>query len=296
MNMNWDNIRFFLAVARTGGIRSAATTLGADQATVARRVRDLEAEMNATLFRRHRGGYDLTRTGERLVAHAEEMEVAAAALVDLATDTERTLSGNVHITTTDVLAENFLLPVLREIRDRYPEIRLNVSTSTTVMDVLREEGIDVAIRSSRPDDGDLVIRRLYTTSVGLYASSAYISRYGSPQRGAAFAGHSLVMYHRDAAPRYWQNLCGEPITCGTIVLETNSQMLLIQAIRAGAGIGFLSRDLVARDLPDLVNILPECTETVDIWLVVHPDVYRTERVRAVVDSIVRSFEEKRILQ
>ncbi|GAN91144.1 hypothetical protein Gbfr_025_004 [Gluconobacter frateurii M-2] len=70
-------------------------------------------------------------------------------------------------------------------------------------------------------------------------------------------------------------------------------MLLIQAIRAGAGIGFLSKDLVAQDLPDLVNILPECTEAVDIWLVVHPDVYRTERVRAVVDCVVRSFEEKR---
>lgn len=291
--MNWDNIRFFLAVARTGGIRSAAASLGADQATVARRVRDLEAGMKATLFRRHRGGYDLTRTGERLVAHAEEMEMAATALVGLATDTEKTVAGSVHITTTDVLAESFLLPVLRDIRDRYPKIRLNVSTSTTVMDVLREEGIDIAIRSSRPEDGDLVIRRLYTTVVGLYASSSYISRYGSPQRGTAFAGHSLVMYHRQAAPRYWQNLCGEPVTHGAIVLETNSQMLLIQAIRAGAGIGFLSKDLVAQDIPDLVNILPECTETVDIWLVVHPDVYRTERVRVVVDSIVRSFEKKR---
>ncbi|MBJ7533185.1 LysR family transcriptional regulator [Rhodomicrobium vannielii ATCC 17100] len=288
--MNWDNLRIFLAVARLGALRPTAVSLGVDQATVGRRLKALEAETGAALFRRRRDGYELTEVGGSLVAEAEAMESAAAAFSRKAASADGALAGPVRIATTDVLARSFILPALTSVRNHHPQISAVVSASICLADIAGGEA-DIAIRSHRPDDSDLIIRRLHRTIVGLYAAPDYVARRGRPVRGTGFAGHDLVMYGRRGMPRHWQNLCSEPITNGTVALETDSQGLLLDAIRQGLGIGPLSRDIVAFRYPDLVNVLPDCTEEVDLWLIVHPAVYATARVRVVIDAITNLFRQ-----
>lgn len=289
--MNWDNLRFFLAVTRTGGVRPAAASLAVDQATVARRLRALEAEAGVTLFHRRPEGYLLTPPGEALVAEADAMEAAAAAFARKAAGTDTALSGPVRIATTDVLARRFVLPALVGLRRRHPGIAAIVSAGVRLSD-MRHGAADIALRSERPRDEGLIVRHLHTTTVGLYASADYVARHGIPVRGVAFAGHSLVMYGRRDLPRHWQALCGEPITQAEIALETDSQSLLIDAVRTGLGIGALSRDIVAANYPELVAVMSGCTETADIWLVVHPDVHGSARVRVVVDAIAQAFKDQ----
>ncbi len=286
--MNWDNARFLLAMSRTGSLRAAASSLDVDQATVARRLRTLERELHTHLFNRHPEGYTLTCAGQLLLPEAEMMEAAAAALQRKTFGMDASLAGTVHIASTESLASCFLLPALAPLRQSHPNITLLLSTALELVDIKRGEA-DLAVRSARPTDENLIIRRLATFHIGLYASTAYVSRRGLPVPGNAFAGHDLIMFPRDAVPQYWQRLCNEPITNGNIVLETPSQWLLIESVRQGIGISMMAREIVERCCPELVNVMPARHETVDIWLVVNPDVWSAGRVRVVIDAINNAF-------
>ncbi|MCE0495083.1 LysR family transcriptional regulator [Vibrio salinus] len=289
--MNWDNLRFFLTVARSGGARSAAISMSVDQATVARRLKMLEKEMGATLFYRRPEGYFLTVEGRKLLPEAEMMEQAVATMLRKTAGADASLSGKVRITTTEVLACQFVLRALESLQESYPDIEVTINASLKLSDMRHGEA-DIAIRNKRPQEENLIVRHLYTTKVALYASSGYIQRFGKPVSGTAFASHRLVMYNRTDVPKYWEALCGEPIRQAAIAMETDSQALLIQAVRQGFGIGALSCDITAVHEPDLIQVLPECTDVADIWLVVHPDVYGQAKVRVCVDALVDAFNTK----
>ncbi|WP_410012783.1 LysR family transcriptional regulator [Sodalis sp. C49] len=286
--MNWDNTRYFLAIARTGSLRAAALSLGVDQATVARRLRTLERELITGLFTRHPEGYRLTAAGKLLVPEAEMMEAAAAAIRRKTVGLDSSLAGTVHIASTEALARCFLLPALRGLRRSHPNITVTLSTAPALLDIKRGEA-DLAVRSARPTDGSLIIRRLATVHMGLYASADYVSRHGLPLAGSAFAGHDLVMFPREVLPQYWQELCGEPLTNGTVVMETASQLLLMDAVREGMGISMMAREIVQRCCPELINVMPSRIDSADIWLVVNPDVWTSGRVRVVTAAINDAF-------
>ncbi|WP_246236097.1 LysR family transcriptional regulator [Acerihabitans arboris] len=286
--MNWDNTRYLLAVARTGSLRAAAASLGVDQATVARRLRTLEQELNASLFRRSPEGYMLTDSGRELLPDIEQMEVIATTIEHKSTGMNASLSGNVHVASTDSLARCFLLPALCELRQSYPDITVRLTTSPDIMDIRRGEA-DLAIRSARPSDNTLIIRRLATFRLGLYASEDYVSRRGLPKQGNAFSGHDLIMFPQETVPQYWQVLCGEPLTGGHIVLEASSQWMYIEALRQGLGIGMMAREMMQRCCPELKNVMPTRSESADIWLVANPDVWSAGRVQAVIAAINKAF-------
>ncbi|HEY0210584.1 LysR family transcriptional regulator [Acerihabitans sp.] len=286
--MNWDNTRYLLAIARTGSLRAAAVSLGVDQATVARRLRALEQELKTSLFTRHPEGYSLTAAGELLVPEAEMMEAAAAAMRRKTIGLDSSLAGTVHIASTESLARCFLLPALSGLRRSHPDISVTLSTAPALLDIKRGEA-DLAVRSARPTDGSLIIRRLATVRMGLYASADYVARHGLPVAGSAFAGHDLVMFPRDVLPQYWRELCGEPLTNGNIVMETASQLLLMEAVRQGMGISMMAREIVERCCPELINVMPSRGDAADIWLVVNPDVWTSGRVRVVIEAIGRAF-------
>ncbi|MEA9392375.1 LysR family transcriptional regulator [Acerihabitans sp. TG2] len=286
--MNWDNTRFLLAIARTGSLRAAATSLEVDQATVARRLRTLEQELQTRLFTRQPEGYTLTTAGQLLLPEAETMEAAAAAMRRKTLGMDTSLAGTVHIASTESLASCFLLPALAKLRQSHPDITVMLSTAPALVDIKHGE-TDLAVRSARPIDENLIIRRLTTFHIGLYASADYVARRGLPVSGNAFSGHDLIMFPRDAVPQYWQRLCDEPITNGNIVLETPSQWLLIESIRHGVGISMMAREIVERLCPELVNVMPARQEKVDIWLVANPEVWSAGRVRVVMDAISHAF-------
>ena len=285
--MNWDDARFFLAVARCGTLRKAANQLQVDQATVGRRLTALESSLGSKLFIRTPKSFALSPLGEEMLADVMKMENAVQAINRKAASGDESLCGNVRIATTDTLAEAFVMPALQDLRERYPAITVTLLTAVNIADI-SYHGADLAIRGARPDDDELIIKRLATIEMGLYATQHYLARRGMPVKGEQLRGHDLLMFPRELVPRHWNNFCGEALHEPNVVLQCNSQLLLRSATRSGLGIGLLSAFL-ADKAPELVRLFPENKDWVDIWLVLHPDLQRAARVRAVVQALETSF-------
>ncbi|ANJ74500.1 LysR family transcriptional regulator [Ralstonia insidiosa] len=285
--MNWDNARIFLAVARTGTLRGAAQRLAVDQATVGRRVAALEDELSAKLFLRTSTALVLTPAGEALIGPAEAMEQAAHTIERRIAGTDEQLAGTIRVATTETLAATFVLPAIAQLRQQHPGIDIVCMTSKSIANLTKREA-DVAVRTLRPDAPDLIARRIAQLETGIYASRSYVAARGMPEEGTAFAGHDLVLYPRNEVPWMWEDLCGEPISRGRVVLQSSSAMTVFEAIVAGIGI----TELVchrAETRPELVRVLPNRRDTQDVWLVTHADLHKTARVRALMDAIVNVF-------
>ncbi|HEJ9094521.1 TPA: LysR family transcriptional regulator [Serratia odorifera] len=285
--MNWDDARFFLAVARCGTLRKAAHELHVDQATVGRRIAAFEEALGSKLFIRTPKSFSLSPLGEEMLADVMNMENAVQAIGRKATSGDDSLCGNVRIATTDTMAEAFVIPALRYLRERHPQITVTLLTAVNISDI-SYRGADLAIRGARPDSDELIIKRMATIEMGLYATQDYLDKHGVPLKGDHLRGHDLLMFPRELVPRHWNDFCGETLINPNVVLQCNSQLLLRSATRNGLGIGLLSSFLADED-PDLVRIFPDSKDWVDIWLVLHPDLQRAARVRAVVSALEEAF-------
>ncbi len=286
--MNWDDARVFLAIHRERTLRRAARTLGVDQATVGRRLATLEHMLGATLFLRSSKGYLPTPVGELALRAAEAMEQHAHELVRLTQGVDRRLAGEVKITTTDALALEFVMPAIARLHAKHPDVSVALNTSTQILNLAKREA-DIAIRTVRPENPDLVARRLARWDMGLFAAHDYLHRHGEPGRDHAFAGHDLVVYQPYIEACRTPTLAGEPIDAGRIVVRASSNLMMRAALRSGLGIGEIpvhmgERDGLARVWPERVRQTPY-----EVWLVTHRDLRHTARIRAMIDEIATAF-------
>lgn len=288
--LDWDNARIFLAIYRAGTLRGAAATLGIDQATVGRRLNTLEGAMNARLFLRTPSGYVATPAGELASAAATQMEQAADRLQREMQGIDNRLSGTIRVATSDTMASHFVLQAMQRLHLAHPDIRIVLSAATQLSSLTRREA-DLAVRTARPTEPDLISRHLTKRQSGLYAAPAYLAARGMPQPGTALAGHDVVIYQADVAARQHEKICGEPIANARVAMEVNTGMMLIEATRAGVGIAELPSHMADTDTR-LLRIWPERSESYDVWLVMHTDLARTARVRAAADAIIASFPGK----
>ena len=288
--MNWDDTRIFLAIHRERSLRGAARMVGLDQATVGRRLAALERALGATLFLRTSSGYVPTSVGEIALRAAEKMEQSANDLVRQTQGVDERLAGEVRVTTTDTIGLEFVMSAIRSLHDEHPNVRVLLDTSTQVQNLAKREA-DIAVRTIRPENPDLLTRKLATWPMGLYASVDYLERHGEPVSGTAFEGHDIVCYLPYMQARRQLTLVGEPIHAGRIVSGLNSSLTLRAAVRAGLGLGELAVPIAERD--GLVRIWPERTGALayEVWMVTHKDLRHTARIIAMIDHIVRAFEE-----
>ncbi|VVO87826.1 LysR family transcriptional regulator [Pseudomonas fluorescens] len=286
--MNWDDARVFLAVCRESTLRGAARVLGVDQATVGRRITSLEKSLSATLFLRTSEGYALTAVGEAALKAVEKMEHSALELERRIQGLDDRLTGTVRVTTTDTLAIDFLIPAIARLHQQHPDVRVQLDASTQILSLAKREA-DIAVRNTRPDNPDLIARRIARWPLGLFASHAYVEAHGIPEPGTAFDGHDLVVYQPYLQSGKDMTLVGEPIGRGRIVSSLSSSLLVRRSIAAGIGIGEVPIHM--GELDGLVRLWPERTNPVpyDIWLVTHADLRHTARVRVVIDEIVAGF-------
>jgi DNA-binding transcriptional LysR family regulator len=286
--MNWDDARVYLAVCRESTLRGAARVLGVDQATVGRRVTALEKSLSATLFLRTSEGYALTAVGEAALQAVEKMEVSALELERQIQGLDDRLTGTVRVSTTDSLAIDFLIPAIARLHGKHPDVRVQLDASTQMISLARREA-DIAVRNARPDNPDLIARRIARWPVGLFASQDYVDAHGVPEPGSAFEGHDLVVYQPYLASNKEMTLVSEPLTRGRIVSSLGSGLLVRRSIAAGIGIGEIPVYMGERD--GLVRLWPQRTRPVpyDVWLVTHADLRHTARVRVVIDEIVAGF-------
>ncbi len=172
-NQNWDDLRYFLAVARAGTLSAAAKQLGTEHTTVARHIQALEDELNSRLFHKSNNGYGLTNAGERLLAGGEAIESAYVFAKAAASSEGRTIIGTVRIGAPDGFGSIFLAPRVRVLTKRHPGLEIEILTTTRPFSLLKRE-VDIAIAHSSPEQMRVVSRRLTDHRTYAYASRAYL--------------------------------------------------------------------------------------------------------------------------
>ena len=240
------------------------------------------------MFLRTSEGYALTAVGEAALAAVEKMERSALELERQIQGLDDRLTGLVRVSTTDSMAIDFLIPAIARLHQQHPDVRVQLDASTQILSLAKREA-DIAVRNTRPDNPDLIARRIARWPVGLFASQAYVDANGVPAPGSAFEGHDLVVYQPYLQNHKDMTLVSEPLHRGRIVSSLSSSLLVRRSIAAGIGLGEIPVYMGERD--GLVRLWPERTRPLpyDVWLVTHADLRHTARVRAVIEEIVAVF-------
>jgi len=280
--MNWDDVRIFLAVARSGQILGAARTLGLNHATVARRLTALEEALGSKLFTRKTNGSELSGAGERFLVHAEAMESAMLAASESA-GTDSAIDGTVRVGAPDGFGVAFLAPRLGELTERHKGLRIELVPVPRAFSLSRREA-DIAVTLERPREGRLVARKLTDYRLGLYAAQSYLDAHGTPATLEALGNHRLVGYVEDLLFTTSLDYTAEFLKGWRSSLAVSSAMGQTEAVRAGAGIGIL-HGFMARGDDQLVPVLPEHTLARSYWTVVHEDLRMIRRVALVAEFL-----------
>jgi molybdate transport repressor ModE-like protein len=281
--VDWDDIRVFLAIARSGQILGAARRLGLNHATVARRLTALEEALKTPLVERGTTGCSLTVAGERFLQSAERMEAEFQAARSDLTDTEIDVSGTVRIGAPDGFGVAFLAPRLGELTARHPGLTIQLVPVPRSFSLSRREA-DIAVTIDRPDTGRLVAAKLVDYALGLYASRAYVERRGLPGQTSELRDHDLVGYVEDLLYSPSLNYGAEIVRDWSARFEIASALGQTEAVRSGAGIGILHA-FIARKDPSLVPVLPQIRLTRAYWMVTHESSRPLRHVAAVQDFL-----------
>jgi DNA-binding transcriptional LysR family regulator len=291
---HWDDLRSFLAIARTGSLQGAARMLGINHSTAFRRLNALEARLGVRLFDRSARGYALTVAGEHMLASAERVENEILGLERRLLGGDVRLSGVLRVTTADTLLHGLLGPHLRAFQEAYPGIELELITGNAFFDLSKREA-DVALRPSRHPGDAMVGRRLGEIAVALYAARDYLAARGRRESLEQLAGHALITGDASLAHLPATRWLVERAPAGASVLRCNSWLSQLAAARAGLGLAALPCFL-ADPAPELVRVLPPQPALAgELWLVTHPDLRRTARVRAFMEMLARGLRRERAL-
>ena len=286
-DLDWEDLRYFLALTRHRSLSAAARGLRVTHATVSRRVTSLEALLGRPLFERRADGYALTSQGQALFDEANAMEEAALAVLRRI-DSGNERNGLVRLTAPRTLADTFLIDRLGALHDRYPGLDVELISDARVVSLARREA-DIALRLGASKDSDLVARRVGTVSFGLYASPGYCDKVASGKL------QEFIGYDRDSDFIFEASWLTRHFPDGRFTFRSNSQMSQAAAARAGYGIALLPQFLAAND-PGLLSVeFGESLPNRDVWLLFHRDLSKTPLVRAVADYLIETFRHERHL-
>ena len=282
---DWNDLRYFLSVARTGSTLAAGRALRVSQTTVARRVAALEDAIGQPLFDRRQAGYALTPAGEALLGQAEQVEQSATAFAEAAAAHARDLSGTVRITSEDIFMLGLVSPLLRELHDLHPDVMIEIDSSSETRDLGAGEA-DIALRSSSKDQpAGLVGRQLGKDDWTLYCSRDYAARKGVPASAADLRTHAIVGGGGGALWRHYQLWLRQLGLEDQVAMHHANSTGLLTAVRSGFGIAVLPC-IVADADPDLIRCIPPRPDHGRImWLLTHERVRKEPRVRAVMDFL-----------
>lgn len=291
MALDWDDIKVFLAVARSGQILAASRRLGLNHATTARRVSALEAALDAQLFIRRTNGCVLTGEGEAFLPHAERMEAEMLAAQASLGRTDSAISGTVRIGAPDGFGVSFLAARLGALTSRHPDLKLQLVPVPRSFSLPQREA-DIAITVERPAVGRLVSKKLIDYSLSLYASKAYLAEKGTPHSTDDLRHHRLISYVEDLIFSPSLHFTREILRNWSGHFEISSAIGQTEAVRSGAGIAVL-HDFIANDCDELVRILPEFRIERSYYLVYHEAARDLARLRTVAAFITDAVTNER---
>jgi len=286
--LDWNDVRYFLAVTRRRTLARAAAALGVDQTTVSRRLASLEARLGVSLFARTSGTFQPSRAGRSVLEAAERMEEAALELRSRAAGEQSGSVAVVRVATTESLAQAFVVPAAHALRATHPGIHVTITTGWAQVD-LRKGEADLAVRLVRPTDPRLACRKLADFRLRLYASRGYLAGRPAP---TSLAGESLIAYE-DALPLGTRHpFAGLSMEGGELVLLSNSHHVLLAGAVAGLGIVQLP-SFVGDPEPELERVFPDVEQRYSVWLVLPQANRRIAAVRALTEAIAAEFRRGR---
>lgn len=287
----WDDLRLIDAVAETRALPAAATRLGLDHSTVFRRLRQIEAALGTPLFERHRSGYVPTAAGEEVAALAARVDEDIGVVLRRVAGQSPSPAGEVRIATSDALLFDLLLPLLAEFRLACPDVRLDLVTGNTALNLSRRDA-DVAFRATATPPETLVGRKVGRIAWADYRAAGPAAPPLNESNAAdlpwvgfgdALAGLSVASHMRTIVPES-QVACRFDTVAG-----------LIAGIEAGLGHGFLPCFAGDRR-PSLIRLSPPLSSSAsDLWLLTHPDLRHVPRIRVLLDHLGKRLASLRPL-
>jgi DNA-binding transcriptional LysR family regulator len=287
--LDWDDLRFFLALVRHGSLSAAAKVLHVSQSTVGRRLNTLEATLSVRLLNRTPDGYVPTLAGEEVRQKAERLEAEAMALERDVTGRDTRLRGLVRVTCAETMAAHLLAPSFAKLHAQHPEIMIELIPNSRELSLAMREA-DISVRMRQPEQHDLIVRRIGSIAFGLYATSEYLKQYGEPDFDEGCPDHHLITQMEDSQEMTQSAWLTEMASRSLVVLQTSSHEAAVLAAANGGGLACLAR-FRGDEEPRLTRLtVPTEPPSAEIMLLVHKDNRDTPRIRVVLDHVTESIQ------
>jgi DNA-binding transcriptional LysR family regulator len=292
MSLNWDDLRYFLAVARAGRLTTAARRLHVDHATCSRRIAALEAALAATLFERRPQGYFLTDYGHRLMAMAETMESQVLAAQSEVGGQDLSLSGTARIGAPDGFTTYFLAPRIGRLTAKYPGLEIQLVASPRLLSLSKREA-DMVISLNRPVEGKVVARKLTDYDLALFASRGYLKSAPPIRTPEDLFAHPIIGYVDDLIFAPELNYLDEVAKGLRAKLQSSNLIAQMTATIAGGGLCVLPLFMTAQQ-PTLVRVLPDAVGLRrSFWFAVNADLRNLARMRMIADFLSSEIRTSR---
>lgn len=288
VTFDWNHVRAFLATVEEGSLSAAARVLRLTQPTLGRQVAALEDSLGVVLFERVGRGLVLTPAGTELLDNVRAMADAAGRISLTASGQSQAIEGQVCITASDAMSAFVLPPLLGKLRALAPGITIDVVAANDIRDLQRREA-DIAIRHLRPEQPDLIARRIRDSTGHFYASKDYINARGHPLGVADRHGHDFIGYQ--PVERFIAELArfGVTLAKSDLKLLTESGVTAWEMVKQGLGIGVMLKE-IGDMTPNVDYVFVDLPPVpVPIWLTAHRELMTSRRIRLVYDFLAEEL-------
>lgn len=287
-NFDWNRARAFLATAEEGSLSAAARALHMTQPTLGRQVDALEEELGVVLFERVGRGLLLTPVGEQLLEHVRKMGEAAGSLSLSALGHTTTLEGSVCITASEMTSVSVLPPIIAKLRRIHPKVEIEILPSNEPKN-LRKREADIAIRNFRPEDNDLIAKKICDERGYFYATPEYLESLGEVNCYADLSKAEFIGFDQSHEMIRYLGSMGIPLTKANFPVLAGTHHVHWELTKLGVGIGAMPARMGDLE-PKVVRVLPDEPELVyPIWLTTHREVQLSTRVRTVFDFLAEEL-------
>lgn len=283
-DMNWDDMKFFLAVARTGSISGGAKHLKVQHSTVSRRLRSLEEKMGARLIERKKGGYELTVAGEKVKQSALRIEREILGVDEALSGKDAVLRGPLRVSTINNMASSVLMPMFACFSEQNPEVELHITVSNLNVSLTQREA-DIVIRLTNSPTDTLIGNRMVTVASTIYISREYLKKVKRQKIEPKWIGVNCCQFHKTWTRQYNPGQSHN--------FYSDDTLLTLAAIREGLGVSYLPCFLGDAD-PLLERYCkPDSQHDLGLWILLHQDLKRTARVTVFRDFMIQSIQKQR---
>lgn len=280
--MNWDDLKLFLAVARSGSISGAAKKLDIQHSTVSRRLRKLEEALGARLLERKNSGYELTPAGENVRQAADRMDTEVMQVDAAVLGKDANLVGPLKVTAINNMASTVLMPIFASFSKAYPLVELQIMVSNLDSSLSQREA-DIAIRLTNSPTETLIGKRLVTVASTIYGSRAYLQQLRDTRGDPGWIGVDCCAFHKS-----WTR---QACTGQAHNFISDDTLLTLSAIKQDLGVSYLPCFMGDMD-PMLERYCdPDPAHNLGLWILLHPDLRRTARVLAFRNHMKQSIDE-----